>query len=454
MSPSAHAEPETASAQAPGRRVALFIARLVARDVARGLSTLIAAALAASIWLHRIIPPPQVRADLIAAAPLPRALTLIAALALYLRLTAPLVRTAIASRRLAYLRQLPISPGQWRGALTASLALLHAPWLALAAYGVAPLPWPSALGYGLAWAGATLDVHVTLVHLADRRAPWRLGRRALTYAALAGIALRGSPALAGVLGALACGWAIARLGRLPPEPARAPGLPGLGWLARRPTAALARLELITLIRRAPRSLALVGALHLALGLHALMAFRNGAARPGDGLPRFLLTLGCLAGPALALAARRALDRDRWYLDALPVSRRAALLSPVLTALCVSAPVVALTVASALTTMTGPRDLLIFADCLVIALWLASVAPWLIARGELRRALDRGQTAAGALALALGLATLLPLQGPLGLLGPVVVTALLLARAAQLGPRADAARRRFETSRDDDDHDQP
>ncbi len=436
-------------------RVEWLITRLVARELLRGLSTLVGVVTAAMLWLHRVISPPAVRAELLDAPALRRALALTLALLIYTRLTATLVRTAVSSRRLAYLRHLPITPRRWRRATASSLLLLNAPWLALTGYGLATLPRLSAAAYGLAWIGVTLDVQVSSVYAQDRRPGRRLARALVVLAALAGALWSERLWIAASLGALTGVAALARLSNIPPEPARSRGVRRARLLTRAPSLALSRLELLTLARRAPRLLALAAGAQLVLAAHLLMAFANGAARPGDGLPRFLMLLGCVAGPALALTARRKLDRDRWYLDSLPIAPRSAALAPLWSSCCLCAPMIALSLATAAFT-PSPRasDLVILVDAALLSLWCSSLAPWLGARAEARRALHEGHFAAGALALLAGTLPFTLLPGLLAPLALAPLTALLLRRGARLQRRASATRRRFETTRDDDDHDQP
>jgi hypothetical protein len=169
-----------------------------------------------------------------------------------------------------------------------------------------------------------------------------------------------------------------------------------------------------------------------------------------GLVRAMLITGALAGAHLSVVAARLVDRDRWYLDALPIAPRELLRGRLLAALVGAAPA-SIGVAAAAIGLAGDPLLCVTVEVLCVAAVAAAWMTWAGLRAEARRQLHArvllGPTLAGVVALAL--LTAVGGWGSFGLLA-VEATVGVVAAAAQVSS-STRARRRLETSRRDDDH---
>jgi small basic protein len=181
------------------------------------------------------------------------------------------------------------------------------------------------------------------------------------------------------------------------------------------------------------------------------AATTAAARVGEAvdpwLVRLTLICGCMVGAEVVVLARRLLDRDRWYLDALPLRPRAELLAGLSIALLGGAPS-ALGIGAVLVGIGGAAPLPVLVELLSVLLLAALVMVWTGLRAEARRRLH-GRLSLLPAAVAVLAFALLQLSGaPLTLL-PLIAGGFFFA-FREIGP-ATRVRRRLETSRRDDDH---
>jgi hypothetical protein len=420
----------------PGLRRRLFV--LVYRDAARVHGMGVAAVLLPFVYLWREWPPWLVRSSIMAMPAATQAAFVLLAILAYVRLTRSPVRTLLASQRLSIWRTLPLTRGFWRRTHALHLVLLDVPWLGVIAYAVAPRATTPAVLAWISAAGLTIALQVSTVAFADRPRV-RLGLAAALVAVTCAVWLSRSAELAATLGASLFVLAYLRLADPFPEP-RARSLRVRPWLGG-PGRAWTRLLLVAWLRRHPLALAgtVVGQLMGVAGV-VLAERRVGTIDPQGVLllSRFVAVLGAWLGASALLQAVRALDRDRGWLDALPLPRRAEQAARIGVALVGAAPTWLGLV------LVSPAPL----EAIVAALWAATAMASLVAGRERARALhDRlVERIVGSVAAALALAL------------AVGHTAVLLPWAAWSMLRADrrlhdaaSVRARFETPRTDDDH---
>ncbi len=440
-----------------------LVTRLVYRDAAEAYGVLVLAVTFTLVWIERAWRPDEIRAAVAAADVATRASILGATMGAYLLATRPVVALLLGSERLAYLRHLPVSRGRWRRLQALHLVIVNAPGIGGLAYALAEpqllASWERAL-VGSGWILLTLAAQTGAVTVAlgwGRRLAWLGASAAVSVAVLA----RGGGLPAGVadgvwLGIL--GVSAALLWRLlgAPPPERDGRQRRFGWGIRRrlgvgsPALALARLQIWALLRRAPQRLRR----RLWIGLGAVLiatAATAAAARAGQEVDLWLIraTLvgGCLVGAEVALLARRLIDRDRWFLDGLPVGVRAELGAGIGVALLGSSPC-ALGIAASQLWIGAAAPSPLLAEVAAVLLFSAAVTVWLGFRAEARRRLHGGGALLPATAGVLGFALLHLSGSALVLVPPTLLVWALASRA--VGP-ATRARRRLETFRRDDDH---
>lgn len=410
---------------------------LVYRDAARLHGVGAAVVILPFVYLWREWPPWLVRATVLAMPAPQQAIVALGAIVVHARVGAAPVRTLLSSQRLALFRTLPVSRGFWRRTHALHLLLLDAPWFAVLAYAVATRPAVPAVLAWISAAGLTVALQVGALALADRPR-LSLGAASGAIALVALTWLVPSASAAAVLGLGLLGAAYVRLGEPLPEPSVAVHrLPG----SRGPARAWARLLLLVWLRRAP----LLAAATLGVQVLGVAAIVLARMHVGDRDPvgiallsRFVAVLGAWAGASALLQAVRGLDRDRAWLDALPLSLRDEHRARIGIALVAAAPTwVGLAFVS-------PRPL----EGLFAAVWAAAAMASLVAGRERARALHRRLverlvlTGFVALVLALGI-------GHTIVLVPWAAWATPKARRRLLD--ATLVRARFETPRENDDH---
>ncbi len=287
---------------------------LVYREAANRTQIGIALAMMPLIYVLVIWPPPAIRAALIELEPLARAQWLLAAHAIYLFATHGVTQRVIASARLAWWWQLPLSPSWWRTLHLRHLLLLHSAWLAIIVYALIPRAsggeWAAAILIGVGHAGWMLAAVVGLVAWIDRRWPVRV-LLGLAVALVAGAAVWAPAWAIAAAGLGAATLAIRRLGR--PMPERSSRSLGLG-LRGGSRLALARTILLAGLRR--ESVAVVGSFVLQAILLVLVGFAiaqvGERARPlqrGVAVVIAVVEAGLLTRGLRTLAADRALMRS-------------------------------------------------------------------------------------------------------------------------------------------------
>ncbi len=441
-----------------------LVTRLVYRDAAEAYGVLLLAVTFVLVWIERAWRPDEIRAAIADADVTTRALFLGGTMGAYLLATRPVVALLLGSDRLAYLRHLPVSRGRWRRLQGAHLVIVNAPGIAGVVYALAEpellASWERAL-VGCAWILLTLAAQTGAVAVAFgwlRCLTWIGASAAVVVAVLARGGGELPPAFAD---GLWFGLIIAssvflwrHMGAPPPElDGRQRGF-AWGVLRRRgvasPSLALARLQILALLRRAPQRLRRRLWISMATVLIATAA-TAAAARVGQEvdlwLIRAMLLGGCLVGAEVALLARRLLDRDRWFLDGLPLGSRVEFGAGIGVALLGSGPC-ALGFALSQLWIGGAAPLSVLPEVVAAPLFATAVMVWIGFRAEARRRLHERGARLPALAFVLGFA-LLHLSGTAFALLPLTVVALLLGSRA-VGP-ATRVRRRLETVRRDDDH---
>lgn len=418
----------------PGRR--LFV--LVYRDAARVHGMGVAAVVLPFVYLWREWPPWLVRQTIMAMPATSQAAFVLVAILGYVRLGRSPVRTLLASQRLSSWRTLPLSRGFWRRTHGLHLVLLDLPWLAVIAYAVAPRPTRSAV---LAWvsaAGLSFALQVSALALADR-----LRARLVVSAALVAITgavwLSRSAVLAATLGTILFAAAYLRLADPFPEP-RARSLRVRPWLGG-PGRAWTRLLLVAWLRRHPLALAgtVVGQLMGVAGV-VLAEQHVGAIDPHGVslLSRFVAVLGAWLGASALLQAVRATDRDRGWLDALPLPLRVEHAARIGVALVGAAPTWLCLV------LVSPAPL----EAIAAALWAATAMASLVAGRERARALHARLVERIVVSVAAALALALVVGHAAALLPWAAWSTIHAARRLR---DAASVRARFETPRTDDDH---
>jgi hypothetical protein len=369
---------------------------LLLRDAVQRLAAGAALGVALSAWLWRSWPPWEVRAWLWGLDGVPALAAALGVPLAWALLCTPVIRILLRSARLEYWRQFPISRAQWIALHAVHLACIDAPAIGIAIYLLAPLA-----------------------------EPWRIAAAAV--AALA-VVVAAQVALAQV------------------EVPRVPV-----WLrSRTAVGALWRLHAITVLRRDRSAVWLTLAVQILAVGYAVVGVAN-VAREEPQAAWSLLHGGAIAGSFaaawLVLRAQRAIDRDRWYLDALPGVRPSTeLLARVLVGATFATPtIVGLGLAAA---PLGVVDLVAAGlHALVAAGWAAAGFTRIGARAEAHARLGAPQSVPTLVLVVYG-ACVLVLVGPLALL---FAAALELALAHRALARATALRTRFETTNRQDDH---
>lgn len=419
---------------------------LVYRDAARAYGVGVVLALLPLVYLFREWPPWAIRDALHGLPAVERAGVLATAHAIYGLATAPVARQLLASERLRWWWALPLPAAWWQGLHLRHLVLLDAPWLLAIGYGVIPLAAREgvlgAVTGGLAFVALTLAGQIAQVSVADRRGAWSAGGL-LAWAVAVAVAVLLPGPLALLVGALALGPAAWRLRRPFPEGrARARGLAGgppvlalvrLCWLAARRRDGVA-LGWCVLTQLAAVALVGLGAVHVGTSEPAAAAaLRRGAA-----------VICATVGTVLVLRSVRVLHGDRPLLDTWGIEPRHE---------------------------RSARLLLAGAGVLPAALAGSLVLPWLHPVGRawpLDLALAVAWAAPATVRLTFALEAERRLHDPrlprhllwlgaalvlVGAAGTVLAllpwAALAAVRLPATQPRADAARRRFETAVRDD-----
>ncbi len=376
-----------------GPNAAMFrLSRLVWWDAARRYRVGLAIVCTPGIYLWKEWPPWVVRDALWTAGPL---LWLVVAAA-YIVLTLGPTRQLVASERLSYWRQCPISPGRWRAFHGTHLVLLHAPALV-------------ALGYALAPSGMVVAATAPILVAALTVGPlaWRLGHPM----------------------AEARRWTL----RLP-RPST-------------PTTAMARVLTLALTRRRPA--AFVGMVTFAVSIALLGRVATGhvlaAGEPAEPAAWGFAAASSIVGTAAAWQAWPLVRRAQWWFDSMNVGPWTVVLASILVASVPVLPSVLVLVGVA--SMLAPIDAVQLAWVVVATLAWAGAIAFAIDADAVRRRFPEARRS-GRLVLALFVPVPLAAWQPLTL---VVPAALALLRARRLGMAAAAARRRFELDDLRDDH---
>lgn len=372
------------------------LSQLVWRDAASRYWAGLVLVCVPGVYLWREWPPWLIRDALWRLSAGTAALTAFVVALAYGLLSAGPTRQLVASRRLDYWRQMPISRQQWQIFHGVHLWLLHAPGLA-------------ALGYVLAPGGLLLSVGLPLL-----------------------------------LGATVLGPAAWRLGHPLPE-LRA-------WSIRIPifasrSAALARLLMLALLRRRPAALVglvfasvTVAGLGWAATSHVLAAGEP-PSPAGRGFSAAATSLGAV-GVWMAWPLVR---RDQWWLDSLGAGPRVQRLASVLVAAGCTTPA-ALVLVGIVGTLRPVHGLGVVGVIGLTSLWAGPVA-WLLDADAVRRR-EPATRRSGRFVLALILPIPASVWHPAALLLPC---GLVWWRALQVAEKAAAARRRFEIEDVQDDH---
>lgn len=366
------------------------------RDAVRRLGAGIAIGVLPLAWVWRSDPPWEMRAWLWA---LDGAGTIAALVGLPIAwaiLTAPLVRLLLRSARLEYWRQFPIPRVQWFFVHARNLLCIDAPGVAIAAYLFAPLHDRAMI------VGASVG--------------------ALVIALAAQIVI-----------------AIAPLPRMLVSPR-----------ARTKVGALVRLYGVAVVRRDRAPLWLALALQAGGIAYAMIGVANVAhdePAAAWSLIGGTAVLCCVIASWLVLRAQRAVDRDRWYLDAQAgVDPGSELFARVLVGIGFALPIlIGLAFAALPLQPLGVARATI--TVVVVATWAAAGFVRIGARAEARLRLHTPQHVPGTLMVVYGFLVVL-LFDPLVL---VMAAALEVAIARRALVRATAARTRFETTDREDDH---
>ena len=419
-----------------GLRRRLF--SLVYRDAARLHGMGVAVVVLPLVYLWREWPPWAIRSAIEALPAATQAGVVLVAIAGYARLTAAPVRTLLASQRLQLWRTLPLSRGFWRRTHGLHLLLLDAPWLGVIAYAVALRPTTPAVLAWISAVGLTIALQVSAIAYVDRPRA-RIGVHALAIGLSLATWLSRSAELAGAVGLVMATLSYLRLAdpfAEPPAAARRI----LGRLAG-PARAWARLLFVAWLRRAPLFFAgtILGQI---LGVAAVvLADRHVGAIDPDGvlaLARFVAVLGGWVGASALLQSVRAIDRDRAWLDALPLTRRAEHRARLHVAILGGAPT------WVLLAVLSPAPL----EALAAAAWAAAAMADLVAGRERARTLHDRLVERIVLAVAVALAAALATGHTAALLPWAAWSA---ARAYRRLDEAADVRARFETPREGDDH---
>jgi hypothetical protein len=366
------------------------------RDAVRRLGAGIAIAVLPLAWLWRSHPPWDIRAWLWSRDDAGTIAALVGLPIAWAILTAPLVRLLLRSARLEYWRQFPIPRAQWFLLHARNLLCIDVPGVAVAGYLFAPLH--------------------------DRAMILGASVAALLLALAAQIVI-----------------SIAPLPRMLVSPR-----------ARTKVGALVRLYVVAVLRRDRAPLWLALALQVGAIAYAWIGVGNVAhdePAAAQSLIGGAAVLCCVVASWLVLRAQRAVDRDRWYLDAQAgVDPITELLARVLVGIGFAVPLlVGLGVAAV--PLGGPAVGRAVLSVIAVAIWAAVGFVRIGARAEARLRLHTPQHVPATLLAAYGLAVVLVLD-PL---------ALLLAAAAEVAigrralVRATLARTRFETTQREDDH---
>ncbi len=438
-----------------------LVTRLVYRDAAKTYGVLVVSLSFVALWLEKAWPPREIRSTLVHADPWLRGALLGAVLGAYLVATGPVVRILIASERLNYLRHLPVSRARWRRLQGIHLLAVNGPALAVVMYGLAA-PGDQLLGdrwlCGIAWISLmlTTQLHAVIVATASHRIIGLVAALAVAFLLAAGSEFVGAQPLwrsGGLVLVLASSVYLWRkLGTPPAEP------DGRVWRwpwprksrCKSPWLALLSLDLRALLRRAPQRLRrrlLLQIAALTITAAALVAAAR-VGMPGDPwIMRVMLGLGCLAGASSVLVAHRLVDRDRWYLDALPIDEWAQLVARLIVGLIGTAPTV-LGVFVVVVFIGGVPVVASSIEIAALALLAVALTIWSGFRAEAKRRLHERASGGPAFGILLALVFLQLTDSGLALL-PIAALVLVAAKR-QVGP-ANQARRRLETSRRDDDH---
>lgn len=353
---------------------------------------------APGVYLWREWPPWQLRAALWALEPSAAGFVASAIALAYIALTAGPTRSLVASKRLIYWRQFPISGREWGLFHGLNLALLHSPFGVLVGYMLGPL------GFVTATALATGGLATVVVPMSLRlRAPL------------------GDPA---------------------PLRWRRPRHPRIAAFA------LPRLLWLTLLRRRPTTVVVLLILEaglVALGIAAVGNLAEVDSRAAFRSARGFMAAATCVGSLTPLFAWPLLAKDRWCLDGLGVGpRRAARASLYLGMLTLPLPALGLlSIGARLST----SDLAVVIATTVIALGAAVWLGVLIAALRQRpQASDERMVAATGLGFGLivGLATAAPSS-------LAVLSAIAWLSTRRLVERADQTRRRFALEPSGDNH---
>ncbi|MBV1861547.1 MAG: hypothetical protein KUG77_24225 [Nannocystaceae bacterium] len=373
------------------------LSRLVWRDAASRYWAGLILVCMPCLYLWREWPPWVVRDTLWSLEPGALLWTCVVATVAYGALSTGPTRQLVVSKRLDYWRQQPISLSHWRVFHGTHLLLLHAPALGALSYLLVPAGSPISVGLPSVLAAATLGP-----------AAWRLGHPVSETRALSV--------------------------RLPS--------------ATSPSAALARILGLALVRRRPAMLAGIaggGVLLATLGWIATSHLGTAGEPPGPAARGFCAAAMGL-GAAAVWTAWPLVRREQWWLDALGADARVQRTACVLLAVGVMLPATLALLATAVR-LEG-------IDALGLACVAACTVTWAGAAGlqldaDAVRRREPMARRAGRFVLVLVFPIPLSVVHPLAMMLPCAFAWWSSARIAE---QAMVVRRRFELDDLEDDHD--
>lgn len=353
---------------------------------------------APGVYLWREWPPSALRQAIWDLQPATAALVGGTIVLAYAVLTTGPTRLLVASRRLIYWRQFPISRRDWAAFHGLNVALLHAPFTVLVAYALAPLGRLPAVCVALA--GLAAFVLPVALHLREPIGdPWLLR------------------------------WRPPRLLRLRPL-----ALPRLLWL--------------TIWRRRPATAAVILGMASAVVLLGIAATTNlakvdtpAAFRSARG---FMAAAACV-GTLLPANAWRLLARDRWLLDGLGVDARSVSIASLVLGACTLA-IPALGLSQLTTSLSAVQLLIVGLSTLTATIAATRLCVVLAAVRQRPSSSDERVLALAGLAFIaiVGLATAAPLWLAL-------TTTVAWLGTGSFVRRADVWRRRFALEPSGDNH---
>lgn len=418
------------------------LAFLVLRETVEAYGIGLALACMTLVYVQIAWPPPEIRRALSEAAPLVRAKWFFGAHLLYLLSTQALTRKLLASARLDWWRQLPLSGSWWRALHLRHLLALHGPWLAMLAYALTPtaLARPiSALVAAVGYASLVFAAAIWSSALGDRAWPARISV-CIGGASLSAAGVWSSVGML-LVSVSALGLAVWRLGRPLPQ-VRSTG--AALRLRVGPSLALARAMLLAAWRRSTMMVGWMTLVHVILIGLLPFATVHGAER-ARALQRGMAVLVAVSSWVVLIRGLRALAPDRALLRSWPVSARAEWRARLAAVLIAGAP--ALILGGLVLARAGGPGLWWSLDLGLALVWAAFVASAASFVDERRGELFEPHMGRTAAILAAGL-ILVTLTQTCASLAIWALIAALRTPTLQARARAKLARRERKTH---DDH---